>query len=153
MSPDGRGEGIDTLLGFVEKVLTPFELMLRMGIPMSVELKKERRGYSLVFKEALGQPVEDQEPIPMKRVGRRSLAVDTPERRKKPLILKLTRKDEINEAGRAPEPCGGYTGTPEKPLILKLTRKDEINQTFKSTVNDPDLGTLFYEMNINFKRY
>jgi hypothetical protein len=120
VKPEDQAE-VDSYLEKARVILQNFDILLRIGIPMSIEISKQGGKYKFLPLTVFGKKVEDPEPLLMQRAGLHSLAYIPDKPGGKPFILSLKRKDEIDRTFELVENDPDI-GRVELAVRLALTR-------------------------------
>ncbi len=115
-------QNVEKLLGPVKLLLGNIDLLLRLGVPMTIEVVRKGKLYELKATTLFGRPLQNQEPLMMKRTGRYTLAV-------------------VGDNGKV---------LPERSITLK--KADVLLQSYHSRYNDPDVGTGEIGVQLSFHR-
>jgi hypothetical protein len=95
-----QASAIQGVLATVRAAVGAVDVMLRVGIPMTVEIRRERRGYVMKPLTAFGQPVEDEEELQLDRLGLYTLGKLPTTPQGNAVILSLSGWDEIKRKYR-----------------------------------------------------
>ncbi len=92
----GASSGVGPLLEKARLVLENIDLLLKVGIPVTMEITRSGGAYQLVPRTAFGRPIKDPKPLPLQRAGLHSLAFVPDKPGGRGFVLNLKRKDEID---------------------------------------------------------
>lgn len=94
------GQGVEALIGAVRGAVGAIDLVLRIGVPVTVEVRRERASYVLRFVTILGQPVDENDELVLDRLGLYTLGKLPTTPQGDPVILSLTEWDVIRRTFR-----------------------------------------------------
>ena len=98
------------------------DALLQFGIPVTCEVQPHRRKYKLTIVSVLGKPVDDEDELVLDRLGHSTIG----------MLPKTPR-------GNAP--------------LLSVNKPDRVHHKYFDTIdNDPDIGTMRFGLEIDFKR-
>jgi len=118
---------VDSYLDKARVILQNFDVLLRIGIPLTIEISKQGGRYKFLPLTVFGKKVEDPEPLMMQRAGLHSLAFIPDKPGGRPFILSLKRKDEIDRTFELVE-NDPEIGRVELAVRLALTRNNPPTQ-------------------------
>jgi len=114
--------GLDAMIASIRGVLSGIDLLFKVGVPMTFEVRADRGHYKLRVTKALSRPVDDGEELVLDRLGRSTIGALPTTPQGEAVLLSLSAKDQIYRE---------YYGTIE---------------------NDPDVGTMRFGLKVAFKR-
>jgi hypothetical protein len=126
ISKAGGGDeaGLDAAIATVRGVLSGIDLLFKIGVPVTFEVRLDRGKYKLKITHVLKRPVEDGEELVLDRLGRTTIGALPVTPQGQPVLLSLSSKD-----------------------------KERINQEYHGAIeNDPDVGTMHFGLKVDFKR-
>lgn len=93
--PEVGAGGAPAMLAALESSLTAIDLMLRLGIPMTLEVRAEHGAYTLRPVAVLGKPLDEADELPLDRLGRYTIGKLPTTPQGDPVLLSLTAADTI----------------------------------------------------------
>jgi len=96
-----RDQNVQRLLGPLRVFLQNIDLLLRLGIPMTIRVERKGGLYTVTPVEVFGQPVEKPEAIMMQRTGPYTLAVVAEGKVLPERSLTLSRKNTVHQIYRS----------------------------------------------------
>ena len=114
--------GVEAMMATIRGMTFGIDALLKFGVSMTCEVRPHRGQYELKIVSVLGKPVEEQEELLLDRLGRSTI-------------------------GMLPKTPQGNA------VFLSVNKPDRVHHKYYDTIeDDPDIGTMTFGMEIDFKR-
>ena len=118
----GGEAGVEAVMATIRGMTVGFDILFKLGVPVTAEVRPHRGKYKLTIVSVLGKPVDDEDELVLDRLGHSTI-------------------------GMLPKTPRGNA------MLLSVNKENRVHHKYYDTIeNDPDIGTMRFGLEIDFKR-